>query len=384
MYSPADYSAMLADEARVRAYLDAIARVVRPGDVVLELGTGPGFFAVAACRAGAAHVYAVEPNEIVRLGASLASSNGCADRITFFQGESGRISLPRRADVLIEDMRGVLPLHEGRGAALADAAERLLVPGARRIPIVDELWATPCTTPSSLRRDRALGEGAIDGIHLGAMTALLRNNWHKARFEADELQGEPQRIATLDYRSALPESLAGDGAWQMDEARTVSGWCLWFDATLAEGVRYSNSPSAPPMVYSQAYFPLSEPLTVVAGDRLALTLRAVNARTEPTWAWDTTVTSSSGAARTLRQSTLAGSVVDPAALRASAPSAIPVSTSAQAVYASLSSLADGTRTHEEIAHALSAAHPGVFRSHDEALRFATSRLAAMRGDLSIS
>jgi protein arginine N-methyltransferase 1 len=384
MYSPADYGAMLADEARVRAYLDAIARVVRPGDVVLELGTGPGFFAVAACRAGAAHVYAVEPNEIVRLGPPIAAANGCADRITFLHGESGRVSLPRRADVLIEDMRGVLPVHEGRGAALADAAARLLTPGARRIPLSDTLWAAPCMTPELLRRDRVLGGDTIGEINLAAMGSLLRNSWHKARFGSDDLCGEPMRIVELDYATALPETLSGAASWKMERPSDVTGWCVWFDATLAEGVRYSNSPMAPPLVYAQAFFPLAEPMKLVEGDEIALGLRAVHVASEPMWAWETQVTARGGTERSLRQSTLAGSVVDPAALRAASPTSVPTATMAQAVYASLLSLAEGSRTHEQIAHALSEAHPGVFRTHAEALRFATSRLAAMRGDLSIS
>ena len=59
MYHVADYDAMLADAARSGAYAAAIARAVRPGDVVVELGTGVGFFAVAAVRAGARRVYAI-------------------------------------------------------------------------------------------------------------------------------------------------------------------------------------------------------------------------------------------------------------------------------------------------------------------------------------
>ena len=50
MYTVADYDAMLADTVRTQAYLAAIARAVRPGDVVVEIGTGVGYFAVAGGR----------------------------------------------------------------------------------------------------------------------------------------------------------------------------------------------------------------------------------------------------------------------------------------------------------------------------------------------
>jgi hypothetical protein len=46
--SPVEHISMLNDRARTGSYLDAIQEVVRPGDVVVELGTGTGVLAVAA------------------------------------------------------------------------------------------------------------------------------------------------------------------------------------------------------------------------------------------------------------------------------------------------------------------------------------------------
>ena len=132
MYELADYLAMVGDDARTKAYLDAMTAVVRPGDHVLELGTGFGYFAVHACRLGAAHVWAIEPNDAVSLGRPLAEAHGCAERITFIQDYAERVTLPRRADVLVEDMRGTSSLNGSRLAVLLDAEARLLAPGARR------------------------------------------------------------------------------------------------------------------------------------------------------------------------------------------------------------------------------------------------------------
>ena len=121
---------MFTDPVRTPAYLAAIARVVKPGDVVIEIGTGVGFFAVAACRAGAKHVYAIEMNPSVAVAHEVLAANGCADRVTVMQEQSSRVTLPERGDVLLEDMRGVLPLDGGHIAAVIDARARLLRDGA--------------------------------------------------------------------------------------------------------------------------------------------------------------------------------------------------------------------------------------------------------------
>ena len=47
-----EHGMMIADRLRMDAYLEAIRRAVRPGSVVVDIGSGVGIFALAACRAG--------------------------------------------------------------------------------------------------------------------------------------------------------------------------------------------------------------------------------------------------------------------------------------------------------------------------------------------
>src|SRR5437870_11229737 len=76
MYSVADYGIMIADRVRMEAYMQALRSAVRPGGVVVDIGTGTGIFALLACRFGARRVYAIEPNDAIQVAREIARANG--------------------------------------------------------------------------------------------------------------------------------------------------------------------------------------------------------------------------------------------------------------------------------------------------------------------
>src|ERR1700722_2202928 len=133
MYSLRGYGEMIADQVRVEAYAQALRKTVKPGNVVLDIGTGPGIFAVLACKLGARRVYAVEPDEIIQVGREVAAANGCADRIVFIEEMSTAINLPEKADVIVSDLRGVLPLFQVHIPSIIDARARFLAPAGKMI-----------------------------------------------------------------------------------------------------------------------------------------------------------------------------------------------------------------------------------------------------------
>ncbi|MBE9478891.1 MAG: 50S ribosomal protein L11 methyltransferase, partial [Chloroflexi bacterium] len=111
MYDLTDYADMIADRVRMDAYALALKTVVKPDSVVLDIGTGPGLHALLAAKFGARKVFAIEPNDVVYLAREVAVVNGFADRIDFYQDLSTNVTLPERADIIVSDMRGSLPLY---------------------------------------------------------------------------------------------------------------------------------------------------------------------------------------------------------------------------------------------------------------------------------
>jgi precorrin-6B methylase 2 len=125
---------LLDDAARTQAYLAAIRANVRPGDVVVDLGTGNAVLAMAAARAGASRVYAIEASTFAGVAEQIILANGLADRIVVLRGWSNQIELPERADVLVSEIIGNDPLAEGVLLYVPDAIRRFLKPGGRILP----------------------------------------------------------------------------------------------------------------------------------------------------------------------------------------------------------------------------------------------------------
>jgi SAM-dependent methyltransferase len=126
---------MLVDKVRCDALREAIRRIVKPGDVVVDLGAGTGLLSFFAVQAGARHVYAIELSGIAETTAGLIAANGMQDRITLIRGNSKKVKLPERCDLLVSETLSSFCFDtENAVEYIADARERFLKPGARIIP----------------------------------------------------------------------------------------------------------------------------------------------------------------------------------------------------------------------------------------------------------
>ena len=290
MYSLTDYCAMIADRVRMEAYQAALRRAVTPDSVVLDVGTGIGTFAILACRYGARRVFAVEPGDVVHLARRIAHDNGVADRIEFIQDVSTEITLPERADVMISDLRAVLPLFQQHIPSIIDARKRLLQPGAVMIPWRDTLWGAVVHAPEYYRKATQPWSDELE-VDMRATHPILTQMSRRAFASADQLVTEPMPWATLEYETIESPNVQGSLKWTATRTATGHGMMLWFDTELADGVGFSNAPGQTETIYGREFFPFSSEVELNPGDSVSIDLSADLVRDRYVWRWDTRVAS---------------------------------------------------------------------------------------------
>src|SRR5437016_5556680 len=126
-----EHRQFLADEIRMAAFRQAIEAVLRPSDIVLDLGSGTGILGLMACRAGARRVYSVELGGMIGVARDISKANGFADRQIFIKGHSMRVELPESVDLIVSDQIGRFGFESGIVQFFRDARKRFLKPKGR-------------------------------------------------------------------------------------------------------------------------------------------------------------------------------------------------------------------------------------------------------------
>ena len=348
------------------AYGDAIQRVVRPGDIVVDLGAGTGILGYQACRAGAARVYAVECGDIVDLVPQFAADNGLSDRIVVQKGLSFDVQLPEQADVIIASMLDAFGIDNNLLAIVRDANQRLLKPGGVIIPQSLRMSYCPVEVPEWYQANIDCWSLAHLGFSLRAARARAVNQLSGGKITERDLLAAPQAFDEIVLSEVSVPKAASAGTFQIERSGVLHAVAGWFRATMTEGIFCSNSPLDPaPVPWSLALLPIEQPTAVVAGERLEIAIRS----DDTIWSWDVRLYGLDGVLKAeFHHSTFFGQFLE--GLRKYGSGAVPtLSEPEQAKLAALE-LCDGKRSMAEIAEAVVLRFPQRFKTASEALAFA--------------
>jgi type I protein arginine methyltransferase len=289
MYSISDYASMIADTVRMRAFEAALERAVKPGSVVLDLGTGPGIMALLACRLGARKVYAVDPDDSIELARELARANGFADRIEFIQESSLAVRLPERVDVIVSDLRGGVPLYKSHIPAIADARTRFLAPGGILIPGRDRIRVAPLDVAEFYDVRLGIWNRGYSGLDLGAGHRYAANEMLRmADIAQSQLLAPPQVWVDVDYATAVDPNAGGAVTWTIERPGTAHGIGLWFDVLMADGISFSSAVAGRMTVYGANLLPWPRPVALRSGDVVTVDIQARQSGAY-VWAWRTEI-----------------------------------------------------------------------------------------------
>jgi type I protein arginine methyltransferase len=369
MYSLRDFGSMIGDKARFDAYAKAIARAVRPGDTVAEIGCGPAVFSLLACRAGARRVFAIEIDDSIDYARKLAAANGFADRIEFFQSDSRKTELPARANVIVSDIRGAMPLHDHAIPSLEDARQRLLAPGGIMIPQRDTLKAAVIEAAEYYAELTSPWRSLVPVLDLSSSLAPILNQTYSGSFKKDQLLTQPLDWGVLDYTVGAATRVSAELEFHTARKGTAHGLCVWFEAKLFEDFAYSTGPGAKDSVYGQLFLPWVQQVALEEGERIHLTLHADLVGQDYIWRWETKIPATANhPALHFKQSTFQGANFSPHALRCQAVDYAPLlSETGQADLWMLQRM-DGIASLQTIAQAASQQSPRLFSSWREAFR----------------
>ena len=363
-----EHRGYLADGVRLAAFERAIAATVKPGDVVIDLGSGTGILGLLAIRAGASRVYAVEETALGGLAREIAAANNVAERIRVVRGWSTWVTLPELADVVVSDQIGHFGIEAGAFEYFADARRRLLKPGGQTIPRVIS-WRSAPVECVPLREAIDFWRHRRAGFDLSPVVPSAEGSGYPIVLERDALLAPAATIGSAPL-DALPESglVTGEADFHIARTGTLDGIGGWFVAELAPGITFTNGPDTDQRINRrQVVLPVTS-LPVGPGDRVQLRIRFRPLTL--TVDWQVVVSAADGSERArVRRSTFQGMLIAPEDLASKSPVARPkLSTRGEARRTALD-LCDGSRTVREIEHALRDAYPEMLPTDADASAF---------------
>jgi SAM-dependent methyltransferase len=277
--SPGPHVAMLNDRVRTSAFLEALRELVRPEDVVVDIGSGTGVLALGAALAGARRVYAIEATPIARHARALFEANAVGERVTLVEGWSTRVELPELADLVVAEILGSEVLEERALHVLLDARRRHLKSDGRLIPSGLKIYGVPVTVPEEqlaevmFTRSNTGRWASWYGVDLRALGAYSRRLRHRVTVPIADGRSwttlsEPVLLAELDLESVQTMAVGVERRATATSSGVVNGAFAYFEAALSSEVVVTTDPAADPPVTSWGLpvWLCGEPIDVVAGD----------------------------------------------------------------------------------------------------------------------
>lgn len=282
---------MLADHDRNSAYQLAVAKYVKEGDIVVDLGTGTGILSFFAATRNPKRIYAIDHSAIIDVARTLAENAGitCID---FRRVNSRQFTSPEPVDVIVHEQIGQLLFDEIMISNLLDLRRRVLKAGGRILPNRFDLYVEPVSLREEYRVP-FIWEQRINGLCYDALKTGVHSeadDEHRRRilhpYMLDCLLCDPQKLTSFDLETMEKEDVPTRYAYRKKAVRngTVDGFCLYFVASFDEDISFSNSPLNRKTSWG---IPMlrTESTNCREGDTIEFEITMGDVEILPTWNW---------------------------------------------------------------------------------------------------
>jgi predicted RNA methylase len=137
-------ASLLGQRSRLNKFKQAIYKVVKSGNYVVDIGTGSGVLAIIAAKAGAGRVTAIDINpEALQYAKKAAKLNGVEQVIEFVECNFSEFVPEEKADVVICEMLSSMMLVEQQIPASFHTTQKILKSGGVILPQDAKVYLVP-------------------------------------------------------------------------------------------------------------------------------------------------------------------------------------------------------------------------------------------------
>lgn len=284
---------MLADTRRIESYYQAIAKYVKEGDIVVDLGTGTGILAFFAHAQKPSKTYAIDHSSIIHHASAVANSNQILG-IEFVNKHSKAFTPDEKVYVIIQEQTGSWVFNEDMVGCVLDLRNRTLKDGGRILPSRFEVFVEP----AQLKKESVIPLIWENHLHGIDFSCLKETSEHKRvatpmlqPHDIDCLLAEPEPVVTFDLES-LSDMSEIPKHWQYSKlalfSGTLNGFVLYFKAFFDENIVEDTTPVGPYDCLAQRRLPFYRARTVAVerGDEIKVELQADDLAEPGSWSWN--------------------------------------------------------------------------------------------------
>jgi protein arginine N-methyltransferase 1 len=250
-----EHEKMLADVVRVTSYRRAIQRYIKPGEVVVDLGTGTGILSFFAAQQKPDKIYAIDHSNFIEVARKIAEYNQI-DKVHFVKTNSRNFMAKEKVDVILHEQIGDHLFDENMIENVLDLKHRMLKKSGRILPGKFAIFLEPVSLKDNYRVP-FLWENKFDGIDFGFLRRLDDINTYKlADYTMDWLKPsalnfflcEPKAVLSFDLNKLKDQDDLPKATKITKKVATpgeMNGLCFYFMVIFDDEIYFDTSPVHP-------------------------------------------------------------------------------------------------------------------------------------------